>query len=121
MNTEQNQTQNINDWIAQHEKEIEAEQKQNSKYVKLVVGDNIMEILKIPAKKRTEDEQGKPLKFGAKYDYQVKLPDGTQKILAASVVLDRMVFECMKRGIFNITIVKTGKDKDTRYDIKQLH
>lgn len=104
---------NINDWIAQREKEIENDKNNNSNFIRLAIGENKIKLLAIPAQKIVGG------KFGDRWHYKVDA-EGKEKILSASVVLDRMLVEAMKEGIFEITLIKVGEGKSTRYSIKEL-
>ena len=103
------------EWLQERQIQIKKEKDENSKYVKLRNGENI---IKIDLSQRPIEQTGK---FGKRYVWQTMIEKNGQKLLlSASATLDSLIIQCLSEAINPFTLIKVGEGKDTRYDVKEF-
>jgi hypothetical protein len=108
--------QTINETFLQTRMEqIAKEKEENSKFVKLVNGENI---IKIDLSQLPIEQVGK---FGKRFIYQTEVvKNGRKLLLSASPTLDALIIKALSEGHNPFTLIKLGEGKDTRYDLKEM-
>lgn len=103
------------DWLKKRQEQIQKTREENSKYLALKNGENIV---KIDLSILPVEQKGK---FGVRQIYTTMTMKGDkQLLLSASVVLDALIIKALSAGINPFTLIKVGEGKDTRYAIKEL-
>lgn len=103
------------DWLKQRQIAIQKEREENSKYLSLKNGENI---IKIDLNVLPLEQKGR---FGARQIYTTCTVKGDkQLLLSASMMLDSLIIKALSNGINPFTLIKVGEGKDTRYAIKEL-
>lgn len=109
------------DWLQQRNQQIAKNKEENSKFVKLKNGENVIEIdlNKLP--------QEQPPKNG--YSARMIWTTTAQKniagksfnlLLSASLTLDSLIVKALNEGHNPFTLIKVGEGINTRYAIKEL-
>lgn len=102
-------------WLKNRSEQIQKEKEENSKYVQLKNGENI---IKIDMSMLPIEQKGK---YGVKMVYQtLNEKNGKKLLLSASATLDALIIKALCAGINPMTLYKLGEGKDTRYSIKEL-
>jgi len=101
-------------FLKQRSEQIKKEKEENSKYVSLKNGENVIEI----------DLSQLPIeqigKFGKRFIYQTTTKkNGANLLLSASPTLDSLIIKALSEGLNPFTLIKLGEGKDTRYDLKE--
>lgn len=103
------------EWLKTREQQIEKEREENSKFLSLKNGENV---IKIDLSQLPIEDKGK---YGKKFVYQTMIEkNGRKLLLSASVTLDSMIIKALSKGINPFTLIKVGEGKETRYAIKEL-
>lgn len=108
----------IPEWVKNRQTEIDKQQKkwqeQNAMFFKFPQGETqIFVDMQVPPVSKIS-------KFGnIQWIYQVKV-NGEIKKISVNVILDRAIIQALSEEINPMTIIRTGKEKDTRYSIKEL-
>ena len=107
---------NINEeFLKNRMEEIKKEKDENSKYLSLKNGENIV---KIDLGFLPEKVNGK---FGTRYVYTTCIKKGERQLfLSASPMLDGLIIKALSEGINPFTLIKVGEGKNTRYAIKEI-
>lgn len=110
------QTPKINtDYLQKRMQEIQKNKEENSRYISLKNGENI---LKIDLNFLPVEEKGK---YGTRIVYTTANMKGDKALLlSASIVLDSLIIKALSNGINPFTLIKVGEGKNTRYAIKEL-
>lgn len=104
------------EWLNKRNEQIQKNKEENSKYLQLKTGENIIKIdlSQLPI----EDKTGQ---YGTKMVYQTLTEkNGRKLLLSASPTLDALIIKCLCKGLNPFTLVKTGEGKNTRYAVKEL-
>ena len=106
---------NINEeFLKNRMEEIKKEKDENSKYLSLKNGENI---IKIDLGFLPEKVNGK---FGTRYVYTTCIKKGERQLfLSASPMLDGLIIKALSEGINPFILIKLGEGKNTRYAIKE--
>lgn len=104
-------------WIQERQQQIKAEReeyiKTKSEYFTFPVGETKIKILdNLPERKIS--------KYGTNQWLYIIEVNGKTKKLTVNVILDRAIIHALSEDINPMTIIRTGKAKDTRYSIKEL-
>lgn len=103
------------EWLNKRNEEIQKEKEENSNYLQLKNGENI---IKIDLSTLPIETTGK---FGKKFVYQTLTEkNGKKLLLSASKTLDALIIKALSDGHNPFTLVKVGEGKETRYAIKEL-
>lgn len=107
----------VPNWVTDMQIEIQKQQdeymKTRSEYVKLPLGETVVIIENRPPIKGFN-------KWGnEQYTYTVNV-NGEEKKLSANVILHIGIIQALSESINPMTIIRTGKGKETRYSIKEL-
>lgn len=96
-------------------KQIQKEKEENSKFLSLKNGENI---IKIDLSVLPQETTGK---FGKRFMYTTAIKKGEKNlILSASPTLDALIIKALSEGFNPFTLIKVGEGKETRYGIKEL-
>jgi hypothetical protein len=114
----ENKTINQN-WLKARNEQIQKEKEENSKYLKLKIGENIIKIdlTQLPIEE-TKTISGKAVK---RFVYQTEINNnGRKMLLSASAYLDTLIIKALSEGFNPFTLIKTGEGINTRYAVKEL-
>lgn len=114
----ENKTINQN-WLKARNEQIQKEKEENSKYLKLKIGENIIKIdlTQLPIEE-TKTISGKTVK---RFVYQTEINNnGRKMLLSASAYLDTLIIKALSEGFNPFTLIKTGERINTRYAVKEL-
>ena len=107
------------DWLNKRNEQIKKEREENSRYITLQNGENVVEI----------DLTEMPVEVKGMYGTKFVYTTTTKKtinnkeislLLSASKILDGLIIKALSEGFNPFTLIKVGEGKNTRYAIKEF-
>jgi len=105
------------DYLQQRMQQIKKQKEENSKFVSLKNGENLLEVdLSV-----LPTEQPPKNGYGARMIWTTTtIKNKVALLLSASITLDSLIVKALSEGVNPFTLIKVGEGLNTRYAIKEL-